>query len=173
MWRQWPVLVTTIKNSSKMQTYPAHLCATQAPPTPPGIRRGRANRGRLAALLLAAVYVVASLAVQRLGGAASTAAATAITAGSRVLLEAPSCRPPLVVLLTTHKTGTAQAGCIKGEVVRALDLWRSARYDNQAAGAHAVSDFAAGPFATAAGALAGVARHLRCSIASPILEPAA
>ncbi|KAL4447423.1 hypothetical protein ABPG75_004642 [Micractinium tetrahymenae] len=75
----------------------------------------------------------------------STAAATAAGASAAASSEAEpgECRPNLVVVLTSHKTGTAQAGCITEMLEQRYVMQGAARHDHHPASLHAVSRFAA------------------------------
>ncbi|KAL4427458.1 hypothetical protein ABPG77_000747 [Micractinium sp. CCAP 211/92] len=73
--------------------------------------------------------------------AAAAAAAEAAVASSRV--DPEECQPSLVVVLTSHKTGTAQAGCITEMLEQRYVMQGAARHDHHPASLHAISAFAA------------------------------
>lgn len=87
--------------------------------TPMGSLRARLHRVHRSSATSGALLLLATLSVLWFEGTSGggplvsrlRAPPVAATAAAAAVVQGPPCSPSLVVLLTSHKTGTAQAGC--------------------------------------------------------------
>ena len=100
---------------------------------------------------LAAVAAVTCAAALCIAAAQSSAGSRALkapapAAAAAVAAAASSqhrCSPPVVATFTSHKTGTAQAGCLVALAIQAASQPVAHHYENAALSPHAVVSFAA------------------------------
>lgn len=149
----FPLLCPSASDDHRSLMHSPRMAANTVPS--PDCRIVYARRG-WPALLALALAVAALCAVAPLRPSAGRLflqppAATAAAAASE-----PGCRPAVLATFTSHKTGTAQAGCLVAVVLKSARRPMAHFYENAATSPHAVVKFAA-----------AVAAHGEQAVAAP------
>ncbi|EFN59595.1 hypothetical protein CHLNCDRAFT_132983 [Chlorella variabilis] len=139
-------------------TGPAHTAAAQQPGLFASLPHsslgggGSGSRGR-----------AASVSGGDLGaGAVASSGGRAEAPAPQGQVEQEECRPSLIVVLTSHKTGTAQARCITEMLEQRYLMQGAARHDHHPPHLHAAAEFAAERLQTQLSGAAGGSGGLYC-----------